>query len=207
MSVDYSLYLVAQTDDREPDRLLPTVEAALRGGVTCVQLREKEAATGAFVEIALAMKRLTAQFNVPLIINDRIDVAQACEAEGVHLGQSDMPLTLARKILGPAKIIGISASNVVATVTAEKNGADYIGAGAVFATPTKTDTGKPLGLAGLWEITRAVKIPVVAVGGMKAHNAAAMRAHGAAGIAVVSAIMAAADPEQAARELQTAFFG
>lgn len=207
MQVDYSIYLVAQTNACEPGRFFEVVEAALQGGVTLVQLREKNAETGAFVKTALKLKKLLKLYNVPLIINDRIDVALACDAEGVHLGQSDMPLPLARKILGPDKIIGISASNVDEAMVAEQGGADYIGAGAVYDTPTKTDTGMALGLNGLKAITEAVKIPVVAVGGMKAHNALAMRQHGAAGVAVVSAIMAALDPEAAATEFKQAFGG
>lgn len=205
MPVDYSIYLVAQTNVCTPERLLKVVEDALRGGVTLVQLREKNAETGAFVATAQALSGLLKRYNTPLIINDRIDVALACDAAGVHLGQNDMPLGLARKILGFNKIIGISASNVQEAITAEQGGADYIGAGAVYATPTKTDAGTPLGLTGLKAITRAVKIPVVAIGGINVNNAALVRQQGASGVAVVSAVMAAVNPNAAALELKQAF--
>lgn len=206
MPMDYSVYLVAQTDACAPGRLLETVAAAVKGGVTLVQLREKHAETGAFVEIAIKVKALLDTYEVPLLINDRIDVALACNAAGVHLGQSDMPLALARQILGPERIIGISAGTVAEALAAQTGGADYLGVGAIYATPTKTDTGAPLGPEGLREIVTAVGIPVVAIGGMKAYNAALMRQNGAAGVAVVSGIMAADDPEQAAAEIRQAFY-
>lgn len=205
MQFDYSVYLVAQTNACPPGRFLATVEAAVQGGVALVQLREKDAATGAFVEIAVKLKALLDEYDVPLLINDRIDVALACNAHGVHLGQDDMPLALARQILGPEKIIGISAGTVAEARAAQQGGADYLGVGAIYATATKTDTGAPLGPDGLKEITAAIDIPVVAIGGMKAHNAALMRQNGADGVAVVSGIMAATDPAQAAREIKQAW--
>lgn len=207
MRLDYSVYLVAQTNSCPPGRFLATVEAAVQGGVTLVQLREKEAATGAFVEIAVKLKALLDVYGVPLLINDRIDVALACNALGVHLGQDDMPLALARRILGPDKIIGISAGTVAEALTAQTGGADYLGVGAIYTTATKTDTGAPLGPLGLKEIIAAVNIPVVAIGGMKAHNVALMHQNGAQGVAVVSGIMAAADPAQSAFEIKQAFGG
>lgn len=203
--LDYSIYLVAQTNMCDPKRFLSIVEAAVQGGVTLVQLREKDANTRDFVSTALALKSMLDKYDAPLLINDRIDVALACDAAGVHLGQDDMPITIARQILGPDKIIGISASNNAEAITAQAQGADYIGASPVFATPTKTDTAAPLALEGLQRMAQAVSIPVVAVGGMKAHNAADVRRHGATGIAVVSAIMCAPDPRAAAKELRKAF--
>lgn len=205
MQIDYSVYLVAQTDACAPGRLLQTVEAAVWGGVTLVQLREKNAETGAFMAIAIKLKALLDAYGVPLLINDRIDVALACNAAGVHLGQSDMPLALARQTLGPDRLIGISAGTVAEALAAQTGGADYLGVGAIYATPTKTDAGAPLGPAGLYEIAAAVHIPVVAIGGMKAYNAALMRQNGAAGVAVVSGIMAAVDPARAAAEIKKAF--
>ena len=202
MMLDYRVYLVAQTNACAPGCLLATVEAAVQGGVTLVQLREKDAVTGEFVAVALKLKALLDQYSVPLLINDRIDVALACDAQGVHLGQDDMPLALARRILGPDRIIGISAGTVTEALAAQAGGADYLGVGAVYATPTKTDAGAPLGPEGLKAITSAVDIPVVAIGGMKAHNAALMRRNGADGVAVVSGIMAAADPLRAASEIK-----
>lgn len=205
MQLDYSVYLIAQTDAAPPERLLETVAAAVQGGVTLVQLREKNAATGVFVAIALKLKTLLDARNIPLLINDRLDVALACGAHGVHLGQDDMPLALARQILGPDKIIGISAGNVAEALAAQEGGADYLGVGAIYATPTKADAGMPLGPEGLRAITTRVDLPVVAIGGIKAHNTALMRQNGAGGVAVVSGIMAAADPARAAGEIKQAW--
>lgn len=205
MRLDYSIYLVAQTNACLPGRFLATVEAAVKGGVTLVQLREKDAETGVFVSVAQKLKTLLDAYGVPLLINDRIDVALACNAHGVHLGQDDMPLALARRILGPDKIIGISAGTVAEALTAKEGGADYLGVGAIYATPTKTDAGTPLGPDGLKQIAAQANIPVVAIGGIKACNAALMRQNGAHGVAVVSSIMAADDPMRAACELKQAW--
>ncbi|MCF8078209.1 MAG: thiamine phosphate synthase [Desulfobacterales bacterium] len=200
-TVDYGIYLVT---DRGLSRGRPTIEvvaAAVRGGVTVVQLREKGAETRDFVKEALAVRRLLEARGIPLIVNDRIDVALAVSADGVHLGQKDMPIDMARKILGPDKIIGISAESVADAVAAEKAGADYLGVSPIYATPTKTDTVAALGLEGLRQIREAVDLPLVGIGGLNAGNAAEAIRHGADGIAVVSAIVSADDPETAAREL------
>jgi thiamine-phosphate pyrophosphorylase len=199
--IDYSLYLVT---DRGLSRGRPTAEivrAAVAGGVTCVQLREKRCSTREFIAEALALRSFLKSHGVPLVINDRVDIALAVGADGVHLGQSDMPLSMARSILGESKIIGISAESLRDATTAENAGADYLGLSPIFATPTKTDAAAPLGLEGLRAIRREVKLPLVAIGGLNAGNAAAVIAGGADGLAVVSAIVAAADPEFAAREL------
>jgi len=177
------------------------VAAAVKGGVTMVQLREKTAATRAFVEQARALQRLLAPLQVPLLINDRIDVALAARADGAHVGQRDMPIALARQLLGPKAIIGLSI-----TARGELDGegvalADYLGVGPIFAQATKLDATPPLGLDGLAEIRRATRKPIVAIGGIAAANAATVRAAGADGIAVVSAIMGAADPMAAAAAL------
>jgi thiamine-phosphate pyrophosphorylase len=199
--IDYSLYLVT---DRELARGRPTpgiVRAAVRGGATCVQLRDKTCSTREFIAEALAVRDFLKSRGIPLIINDRVDIALAVGADGVHLGQSDMPLSTARSILGGSKIIGISAESIRDAVAAEGGGADYLGVSPIFATPTKTDTAAPLGLEGLRAIRREVQLPLVAIGGLNAGNAAAVIAAGADGLAVVSAIVAADEPELAAREM------
>ncbi|MGB5747555.1 MAG: thiamine phosphate synthase, partial [Desulfobacterales bacterium] len=181
---------------------LDIVQAAVYGGVTCVQLREKDCSTLEFIEQALAIKNFLNAREVPLIINDRLDVVLAVGADGVHLGQSDMPLETARKIAGRSMLIGISAESVQDAVEAEKGGADYLGVSPIYATPTKSDTAPPLGLAGLREIRNRVKIPLVAIGGLHKFNAAEVIRHGADGVAVVSAIVAADDPGTSAMNLK-----
>jgi len=200
--IDYSLYLVTDRGLSRGRSTLEIVRAAVRGGVTCVQLREKTGATRAFIEEALSVKAFLDSCDVPLIINDRVDVALAVGADGVHLGQSDLPIAAARSIAGPSMVIGISAESVRDAVEAQAAGADYLGVSPVFATPTKTDTSAPLGLAGLGAIREAVKTPLVAIGGLNRDNAAAAIRSGADGVAVVSAIVAADDPEQAARAIR-----
>lgn len=204
---DYSLYLVT---DRSLSRGRPTAEIvrqAVQGGVTCVQLREKSCGTREFLEEARAVKAVLAGTGVPLIINDRLDVALASGADGVHLGQRDMPLAEARRLAPSGWIIGVSAESVADAVQAEREGADYVGASPVFATPTKTDTAPPLGLDGLRALCAAVRIPVVAIGGLHAGNAHDVVCAGAAGLAVVSAIVAAESPHAAAAELRRAIQG
>ena len=199
--LDCTLYLVT---DRGLSAGRPTrdiVRAAVEGGVTCVQLREKDCTTREFIAEAEAILGFLKARGVPLIVNDRLDVALAVGAEGVHLGQSDMPLALARAVAGDALLIGISAESVADAVAAERGGADYIGVSPIFATPTKTDTAPALGLQGLEAIRRAVKLPLVAIGGIHRDNAGAVIAGGADGVAVVSAIVAAPDPGRAAAEL------
>jgi len=201
-NVDYSLYLVT---DRKLARGRPTldiVKAAVQGGVTCVQLREKECSTLDFIEQALTIKDFLKARAVPLIINDRMDVALAIEADGVHLGQTDMPLATAKKIIGNSMIIGISAESLEDAVAAEKGGADYLGVSPIYATPTKNDTAPPLGLAGLRAVREAVKLPLVGIGGLNRDNAAAVIKNGGDGVAVVSAIVAADDPAAAAGNIK-----
>jgi thiamine-phosphate pyrophosphorylase len=203
-TVDLSLYLVT---DRAlaRDRSLPSVvAAAVRGGVTCVQLREKEAPTREMLALALELKSLLGPAGVPLIVNDRLDVALAAGADGVHLGQKDLPLADARRIAGGRLVIGISAESLEDAVAAAAGGADYIGVSPVYATPTKTDTTAPLGLDGLRGIREAVAVPLVGIGGLHRENAGAVIRAGADGVAVVSALMAAEDPEEAARSLLAA---
>ncbi len=175
---------------------------AVAGGVTCVQLREKHCSTREFIDQARALQPLLKDRRIPLIINDRLDVALAVGAEGVHLGQQDMAIADARKIAGRALVIGISVESVGDAIRAEQQGADYLGVSPVFATPTKTDTAPPLGLEGIRQIRRAVAIPIVGIGGVNLRSAASVLGAGADGIAVVSAIVSADDPKQAAVELR-----
>jgi thiamine-phosphate pyrophosphorylase len=201
-NIDYSLYLVTDRGLSRGRSTLEIVKAAVSGGVTCVQLREKSCSTREFIEQALAIKNFLKTRQVPLIINDRLDVALAVAADGVHLGQSDMPLETARKIAAPSMVIGISAESVQDAVAAEAGGADYLGVSPIHATPTKTDTAPPLGLEGLQEIRQRVKIPLVAIGGLNKSNAAETIRKGADGVAVVSAIVSADDPGTAAMVLK-----
>lgn len=201
-TMNYSLYLVTDRGLSRGRSTRDIVESGIRGGVTCVQLREKTATTREFIREALGIKDLLASRNVPLIINDRLDVALAVGAEGVHLGQKDMSLEMARTIAGDRMIIGISVESVEDAVTAAEGGADYLGVSPIFATPTKVDTAPALGLEGLAEIRRTVTLPLVAIGGLSSDNAGAVIRSGADGVAVVSAIVAAEDPERAARQLK-----
>jgi thiamine-phosphate pyrophosphorylase len=201
-NIDYSLYLVSDRGLSRGRTTQQIVEAALCGGVTCVQLREKTCSTREFITQALSIKDHLKRHNVPLIINDRVDIARAVNADGVHLGQSDMPIEMAKAILKDSMIIGISAESLEDAVQAEKDGADYIGVSPIYATPSKTDAASPLGLEGLREIRKSVKIPLVGIGGLNRENAGEVINNGADGVAVVSAIVAADDPEKAARELK-----
>lgn len=201
-AIDYSLYLVT---DRGLSRGRATVEIvreAVAGGATCVQLREKQCSTREFIEEARALVALLQPLGVPLIINDRVDVARAVGAAGVHLGQQDMSIADARRLGLPGWIIGVSAESVADAIQAEREGADYVGVSPVFATPTKADAAPPLGLEGLRAIRAAVKISLVAIGGIHVGNARDVIQAGADGLAVVSAIVAADDPRAAAAELR-----
>ena len=199
---DYSLYLVTDRTLSLGRSTVEVVRAAIRGGVSCVQLREKGCSTREFVDEARLLKALLAGTGVPLFINDRLDVALAVGADGVHLGQNDLAIADARRLVGNRMIIGISAESVADAIRAEAEGADYIGASPVFTTPTKTDTAPPLGLDGLRAIRRAVQLPLVAIGGINADNAAQVLRAGADGLAVVSAIVSAPCPRTAAAGLR-----
>jgi thiamine-phosphate pyrophosphorylase len=195
------LYLVTDSSLCRGRSLTDVVAQAVRGGVTCVQLREKELGTREFLAQAQALKSLLLPLQIPLVINDRIDVALACEADGVHLGQSDMPVDLVRKILPPQMFIGLSVENEHDITQAIGMPVDYLGISPVFATPTKTDTQTPWGLAGLKRARAMTALPLVAIGGVNITNAAHVRQGGADGLAIVSAICAADDPALAAAEL------
>ena len=205
MSVDFSLYLVADAEFAAGRDLLGMVGAAVRGGVTVVQLRAKNLPSRDFLELGLRAADLLARTGVPLLVNDRLDIALACGAGGIHLGQEDMPLAAARKILGGDRIIGISVNTVEEARAAEAGGADYVGAGPAFATATKETALPILGPEGVRSIKRAVRIPVVAIGGISAGNAAALVHSGADGIAVISAILGAPDARRATEDLRKAF--
>ena len=200
-NIDYSIYLVTDRGLACGRSNLEVVTAAVDGGTTVVQLREKDCPTLEFIQQAQSIKAFLRKRNIPLIINDRVDIAQAVKADGVHLGQSDMPLEMAKGILGNTMIIGISAESIEDAITAEKGGADYLGISPIYATPTKTNTAPALGLEGLREIRKAVSLPLVGIGGLNKDNAADVIRNGADGVAVVSAIVAADDPAAAAREL------
>ncbi len=200
-STDYSLYLVTDRRLSLGRSTAEVVAEAVAGGVSCVQLREKHLDTRSFVAEAHVLMALLTPLHIPLIINDRVDVALAVGAAGVHLGQNDMKIEHARRLLGDAGIIGISAECLDHAIQAEKAGADYIGISPIFATATKTDTAPPLGPAGIAEIRRHVRLPLVAIGGIHRENADLIMQAGADGIAVVSAIVQAPSPREAAQGL------
>lgn len=189
---DYSIYLVTDDGCLQGRALIDCVREALEGGVTLVQYRAKTAASAEMYAEALQLKALCDSFNVPLIINDRLDIAMAVGAAGVHLGQDDLPCAAARKILGEDYIIGVSAHNPAEAKAALESGADYLGCGAVFGTATKADVQK-LGTNGLAAICKAKGLPVVGIGGVTADNYREVRAAGADGAAIVSGILAQPD--------------
>lgn len=199
--IDYSLYLVTDRKQPAPGTFEKVVEEALKGGVTLVQLREKEGDTGLLYERAVKLKQITKAYHVPLIIDDRIDIMMAADADGVHLGQSDMPAALARKLIGPDKIMGVSAGTLEEAVKAEKDGADYLGVGAMFPTATKKDADITTPKT-LRKIMDTVHIPVVTIGGMNERTIPLFKGYGLSGFAVVSAIMASREPEKAAKNLK-----
>lgn len=178
------------------------VEEAVKGGVTMVQLREKECSTREFIELAIRLKQKLSAFHIPLIINDRLDVALAADADGLHIGQSDMPYNIARQLLGKDKIIGLSVESTKQAQQANNLDVDYIGISPVFNTSTKADTSEPFGLEGIRNVMSFTKHQAVAIGGINSSNTAGIMKAGANGIAVVSAICSADDPQQAAKELK-----
>lgn len=189
---DYSIYLVTDDGCLQGRALIDCVREALEGGVTLVQYRAKTASSAEMYAEALQLKALCDSFNVPLIINDRLDIAMAMGAAGVHLGQDDLPCAVARKLLGEDYIIGVSAHNPAEAKAALQSGADYLGCGAVFGTATKADV-KKLGTEGLAAICKAKGLPVVGIGGVTADNYREVRAAGADGAAIVSGILAQPD--------------
>ncbi len=199
--INWELYLVT---DRELSKLPfhEMIKKAVKGGVTVIQLREKNLSTREFIEEAIEVKKIIEGSENPLIINDRVDIALAVRADGVHLGNDDMPVDVARRILGKNFIIGASAGSVEEAIEKEKMGADYIAVSPVFSTPTKPDAGPPLGLDGIKEIKKSVKVPVIGIGGINKEKVFDVIKSGADGVAVVSAIVSSEDPEISARELR-----
>lgn len=200
MKLDLSLYLVTDKRNKTDDEFLEIIEEAIKGGTTVVQIREKEGETLDFYNLALKVKEITSKYNVPLIVNDRIDVALAIKSEGVHIGQTDMPADVAHSLIGDEMILGVSASTVEEARKAEKDGADYIGTGAVFPTATKDDAPS-ITKDDLKEVTGSINIPTVAIGGITLENANELAGTGIAGISVVSAIMNSKDPKIASENL------
>ncbi len=198
---DLSLYLVTDRRLSLGRSLEQVVEEAVRGGVTIVQVREKEASSREFYELAVRLKQLLTPYKVPLIINDRLDIALACDADGLHIGQEDLPYPVVRQLLGRDKIIGLSVENRADVEEANLWDIDYIGLSPVFTTDTKTDTAPALGLEGVRELTALSVHPAVGIGGIHPQNAGEILRAGADGIAVVSAIISAPDSCKAANEL------
>ncbi|AAK78475.1 thiamine-phosphate pyrophosphorylase [Clostridium acetobutylicum] len=197
-NVDYKLYLVTDRKVLKERDLYKSIEEAIKGGVTLVQLREKEMSTLDFYESALKLKKITETYKIPLIINDRIDIALAINADGVHIGQSDMPLIKARELLGKDKIIGVSAHSIEEALEAERNGATYLGVGAIYNTSTKGDA-QAVSLEELKNIKNSVKIPVVGIGGINEENANKVIETGVDGISVISGILSAQKIKDKAR--------
>ncbi|HEY8891178.1 MAG TPA: thiamine phosphate synthase [Clostridium sp.] len=200
-NVDYSLYLVTDREVLVDTDIYTGVEQAIKGGVTLVQLREKSLSTLEFYNIAVKIKVITDKYKIPLIINDRIDIAMSIDAAGVHLGQSDMPANIARSIIGKNKIIGVSATTLEEAQIAEKQGADYVGVGAMFPTTTKNDA-RAVSIHCLKEIKDIISIPVVAIGGINENNVDLLKLANIDGIAVVSDILGKKNISEAAKKLR-----
>ena len=198
--MDYSLYVCTDRDIMITDTLEEAVELAIKGGATIIQLREKDCTSREFYELALSIKDITDAYEVPLIINDRLDIALAVHADGVHLGQSDIPVQVARNVMGPNCIVGATANTLEKAKEAWQSGADYLGVGDVFGSATKNDT-KPVELKELKKICDTVKIPVVAIGGISKKNIHLLKDTGVAGVAVISAVLGQTDITAAAEEL------
>jgi thiamine-phosphate pyrophosphorylase len=196
------LYLVTDQTLTRGRTLADVVAAAVQGGVTCVQLREKQLSTREFLAQALILKALLAPQGIPLIINDRIDIALACDADGVHLGQNDLPADEARKLLPASVFIGWSVESMDDVRQSAALPVDYLGVSPIFSTPTKTDTKDPWGLEGLAVVREATRLPLVAIGGIHSGNARDVLRAGANGLAVVSALCAADHPQVVAAELR-----
>jgi len=196
------LYLVTDQPSLKGRTLTDVVRAAVQGGVTCVQLREKQLNSRDFHALAVALMDLLQPVGVPLVINDRLDIALACKAQGVHLGQSDIPVAAARALLPPDVFIGWSVETMDHVQMSAQLPVDYLGVSPVFATPTKTDTATPWGLVGLQRVRAATPLPLVAIGGIHLTNADAVLQSGADSLAVVSAICSADDPMHASQQLR-----
>ena len=186
------LYLVTDSDILKDRNFYECIEEALKGGVTMLQLREKEASGQEFLEKAIKLRELTKKYNVKFIINDRVDIAMLCDADGVHVGQSDIPANEVRKLIGKDKIVGVSARTIKEAMVAKENGADYLGVGAMFTTTTKLDA-KSVTIDQLKDIKKEVKLPIVTIGGLSLNNIEKLKECNIDGFAVVSAILGATD--------------
>ena len=206
MKPDYSLYLVTDRMRMSTKTLGEAVEQAVIGGCTMVQLREKEILSLDFYVLASEMKKITDRYGIPLIINDRIDIAMAVGAAGVHIGQKDIPADIARKVIGKDMLLGVSAVSAAEAVNAAKAGADYLGVGAMFPTRTKPDAGF-VSMEELGRIRKAVDIPIVVIGGISKENAMLFQPMGIDGLAVVSAVIAQPDIRKSAADLKSLFLG
>lgn len=202
--IDYSIYLVTDRNLMSTETLEEAVEQAISGGCTLVQLREKDCSSLDFYNTAIKVKEITDKYNVPLLINDRVDIALAVDAAGVHVGQSDLPLTVVRKIIGEEKIIGVSTGNLEQALKAQKDGADYLGVGAMYSTGTKKDA-KPTSMEELKKIRENVSIPIVVIGGINKDRVKDFEGTGIDGLAIVSAIISQKDIAGAAREIKNLF--
>lgn len=201
---DWKLCLVADAEIVGERDVFSSIIEAVEAGVTLVQLRAKKLKTREFLEMSLKVTEILRLKNIPLIINDRVDIALSCGADGVHLGQHDLPVPIARNILGRNKVIGFSVNTAKEAIKAEEQGADYLGVGPIFFTQTKEDLRPLLGLKGFRDIRKKANLPILAIGGINAENAKELIEAGADGVAVVSAILMAEDIRQATRELKEA---
>jgi len=199
----WRLYVITDEKVSRGRSHLQVAEASIAGGADVIQLRDKEAPAGKLYRVALRLRRLTREAKVVFIVNDRIDIALAVDADGVHVGQADLPASAAREIIGPGRILGVSVDTVDEAVLAERDGADYLGVGPVFeARGTKPDAGEPLGVDRVSRIRSRCRLPIVAIGGIDAGNARGVREAGADAAAVISAVAAADDIALAARRLK-----
>lgn len=202
--IDYTLYLCTDRDLMSSATIEENVELAIKGGCTVIQLREKNCSSKEFYDLAVSVKKITDKYNVPLIINDRVDIAMAVDAAGVHIGQSDLPADVVRRIIGDDKIIGVSTAKLEEALKAVKDGADYLSVGAMYSTDTKTDA-RPVTMEELKEIRKNVNIPIVVIGGINMNTLGNFKNMGIDGLAVVSAIVAQPDVEKAAKDMYEAF--
>ncbi|HCW53290.1 MAG TPA: thiamine phosphate synthase [Clostridium sp.] len=202
--IDYSIYLVTDRDLMSTETLEEAVEEAIKGGCTLIQLREKDCSSLDFYNTAVNVKKITDKYNVPLLINDRLDIALAVDAAGVHVGQSDLPCSVVRRIIGEDKIIGVSVGNLNDALRAQEDGADYLGVGAMYATGTKKDA-KPTSMDELKKIRKNISIPIVVIGGINKDIISDFEGTGIDGLAIVSAIIAQNDIRKASEEIREEF--
>ncbi len=201
--IDYSLYVITTDLSGSLRTHLDIAGDAVESGATVIQLREKKACTRDLLRLARQIKQLASEAGIPFIVNDRIGLCFAVEADGVHIGQQDMPIDVARRLLGWERLIGVTATNLEEALEAERQGANYLGVGPIFTTPSKDDAGEPIGLENLRQISESVEIPIVAIGGIKEENVESVMNAGADGIAVISAIAAALDRKEATAALRS----